>query len=184
MSLDGIEAASNYKAISLVAFVWLKIIKKEKKSEGRWTHLKVQRLCWTHLKKQILRISHLPVYRNKVWIVKQDGKISSLQAAMLQRRALLLTVGEQVEIVIFVVMEGITFIARSLGIRKNIILGFFFLVTKEKEGGNSPRNKDPGSLWKDLSQLWLFLLGYLWTPEGQRLWDERYTIMLFMWSVF
>lgn len=51
-----------------------------------------------------------------------------------------------VEIVIFVVMEGITFIARSLGIRKNIILGFFFLVTKEKEGGNSPRNKDPGSL--------------------------------------
>jgi len=65
---------------------------------------------------------------------------------MLQRRALLLTVGEQVEIVIFVVMEGITFIARSLGIRKNIILGFFFLVTKEKEGGNSPRNKDPGSL--------------------------------------
>jgi len=78
--------------------------------------------------------------------VKQDGKISSLQAAMLQRRALLLTVGEQVEIVIFVVMEGITFIARSLGIRKNIILGFFFLVTKEKEGGNSPRNKDPGSL--------------------------------------
>jgi len=31
MSLDGIEAASNYKAISLVAFVWLKIIKKEKK---------------------------------------------------------------------------------------------------------------------------------------------------------
>lgn len=35
MSLDGIEAASNYKAISLVAFVWLKIIKKEKKSEGR-----------------------------------------------------------------------------------------------------------------------------------------------------
>lgn len=78
--------------------------------------------------------------------MKQDGKISSLQAAMLQRRALLLTVGEQVEIVIFVVMEGITFIARSLGIRKNIILGFFFLVTKEKEGGNSPRNKDPGSL--------------------------------------
>lgn len=35
MSLDGIEAASNYKAISLVAFVRLKIIKKEKKSEGR-----------------------------------------------------------------------------------------------------------------------------------------------------
>lgn len=30
MSLGGIEAASNYKAISLVGFVWSKIINKEK----------------------------------------------------------------------------------------------------------------------------------------------------------
>lgn len=30
MSLGRIEAASNYRAISLVGFVWSKIIKKEK----------------------------------------------------------------------------------------------------------------------------------------------------------
>ena len=55
-------------------------------------------------------------------------------------------------------MEGITFIARSLGIPKNNILGLlFFLSDERKKGRNSPRNKDPGSLQKDLSQVMVVL---------------------------
>jgi len=48
-------------------------------------------------------------------------------------------------------VEGTAFIARSLGIQNNNVLGLLFLMTKEKKGTNSPRNKDPGSLRKDMS---------------------------------
>jgi len=140
ISLGGTEVAS--RTTSLIVLVRTQIIPNEKilyQNEHTWK-------CVLIFKWAISLIEE-----TKVWIVEQDGKIFSLQAAVPQRWALLLTVGKQVEIVILVVVEGTAFIARSLGIQNNNVLGLLFLMTKEKKGTNSPRNKDPGSLRKDMS---------------------------------
>lgn len=84
MSLGGTAAASYYKTTSLVVFLRSQIIYMEK-NKSKANTLENATSSLNTLEKTASSSKPMPVWRNKVWIVEQDGKILSLQAAMLQR---------------------------------------------------------------------------------------------------
>lgn len=85
MSLGGNAAAIYYKTTSLVVFLRSQIIYMEKKIKSKANTLENVTSSLNTLEKAASSSKPMPVWRNKVWIVEQDGKILSLQAAMLQR---------------------------------------------------------------------------------------------------